>query len=42
MREDAEEDLGSVVVEDFTVGAGDTFRGPAKLGTTGAGGGDFD
>ena len=41
VREDAEEDFGRVVVEDLTVGVGDTFRGP-KLGTAGAGGGDFD
>ena len=39
--EEAEEGLGSVVVDDLTIGVGETLRG-TELGTTGAGGGDFD
>ena len=41
MREEVEEDLGSVVEEDLTVGAGEALR-RAEFGKTGAGGGDFD
>ena len=41
MREEVEEDLGSVVEEDLTVGAGEVLR-RAEFGKTGAGGGDFD
>ena len=33
--EEAEEDLGSVVVDDLTIGVGETLRG-TELGTTGS------